>query len=111
VNNTLNVRFTVWLGILTIGQYVTNYASPNQALKYRANLLYRGCDGSGSWGVGRCLSESEPALVALVGFAGKLLLTGGERAILVEQQAESAEEKPLDWQNGCEKWELIQTQF
>jgi len=45
----------------------------------------------------------------LVGFAGKLLLTGGERAILVEQQAESAE-KPLDWQNGCEKWELIQTQ-
>jgi len=43
------------------------------------------------------------------GICRKLLLTGGERAILVEQRAESAEEKPLDWQNGCEKWELIQT--
>jgi len=81
--NTPNVRFTVWLGILTIGAIPTMQALIN--LKYRANLLYRGCDGSGSWGVGRCLSESEPALVALVGFAGNLLLTGGERAIVVEQ--------------------------
>jgi len=65
-------------------------------------------DGSGSWGVGRCLSES--SFVALVDLQGNLLLTGGERAILVEQRQSLRKRKPLDWQNGCEKWELIQTQ-
>jgi len=46
--------------------------------KYRANLLYRDVDGS-SWG-GK-VSESDPALVALVGFAGKFAVNCGERAI------------------------------